>query len=646
MNFNDIVLITEMAKKVKLIGKPMVDYAIMEALLNGDGDHLREISKYLIQPRYIQQIACPDPFFPNSKGVDGEKPLGFINQTNAILNINLNTDPVRNCGLFGSTRSGKSTVMRYFLINHKGKFFAVDFKKDESRRLLNVNKNIGIFNKLFFPLLEIPKNVPYEVHRNSLVMDICQAFGLLTGSEGFCLDALDKTYKKYNFRPTLEDFYRELKLQNAPRNGPEYQFLGRITNRINFLLLSIGNTYYLKEHYFEELIERLDGIVLELDGYPPEIKIFVSLRILSWFYNYASYNRTDPIILAFDEIYPIFNIVLESSIQPSLASYYINTIAARKLSIIGLSQQPCKVSNSFLANTPVKICFRLYDGENISTISRAMNLTREQAQVIPLLKEGQAIILTPECEKPELIQIPYFEILDRSISDNYVRDHMKKLLGENGSRQNNNLKQLSVPNVSEDKEVNIDDFERKFLMSVYLNSFKYKTQHFKDFNLGGYRGEKIIKQMIKKGLIKENEIRTGRRGKPIILLELTDKAFEILNLNKKYNPKEGSLEHRFWKEKVKEWALKEGHKAVIEHNKYGKSVDIVVIEDEKETAIEIQLTERYLIENIREDLKYFDNVIITCHGNLIEEFKKIVKESISEEDLEKIEFRHISEYLQ
>ena len=202
---------------------------------------------------------------------------------------------------------------------------------------------------------------------------------------------------------------------------------------------------------------------------------------------------------------------------------------------------------------------------------------------------------------------------------------MQRITGNENINKNISFKQLPPAIINNDNKPTISDLERQLLMTIHLNPFKYKTQHFKDMNLGGYKGEKIINSMKQKGFIKESEVHTGKRGKPIILLELTDKSYEILNLNHKNNPKDGSIEHKFWKNKIKIFEIEKGNKAVIEHNKYGKCVDIVSINNNEEVAIEVQLSEKYLFENVRDDMKYFNKIIIATHKDKIESFKKVLE---------------------
>ena len=81
-------------------------------------------------------------------------------------------------------------------------------------------------------------------------------------------------------------------------------------------------------------------------------------------------------------------------------------------SIIIIDQEPGKLSNSILANTLCKISFNLGNGKDVSTISRAMNLTREEKRYIDKLKVGHAIIKMKErFSEPIHIRFPLVPII-------------------------------------------------------------------------------------------------------------------------------------------------------------------------------------------------------------------------------------------
>lgn len=80
-------------------------------------------------------------------------------------------------------------------------------------------------------------------------------------------------------------------------------------------------------------------------------------------------------------------------------------------SVIAIDQEPNKISDSIKANTNLKICFTLGNGKDISNISKAMSLTRQEQGMIDKLKVGHAIIkIKDRFNEPVHVKIPHVRI--------------------------------------------------------------------------------------------------------------------------------------------------------------------------------------------------------------------------------------------
>lgn len=69
------------------------------------------------------------------------------------------------------------------------------------------------------------------------------------------------------------------------------------------------------------------------------------------------------------------------------------------------ADQGAQLERALFVNSTTKLCFRLGDGHDIETMRKAMALTREQADYIPKLDTGEAIVRIPK-EDPFVIKTP------------------------------------------------------------------------------------------------------------------------------------------------------------------------------------------------------------------------------------------------
>ncbi len=133
------------------------------------------------------------------------------------------------------------------------------------------------------------------------------------------------------------------------------------------------------------------------------------------------------------------------------------------------------------------------------------------------------------------------------------------------------------------------------------------------YNLLGlnYReGNAAKAEAISKGLIVQHSYHSGKKGGKSMLLEPSKAAFATFKMPPAYeNP--GFL-HRYLQHQVKEAMTAQGFKATLEKSVNGKNIDVVLERDGEKMAVEIAVTDRHELVNVRKDIFQagFDKVVI------------------------------------
>jgi len=166
---------------------------------------------------------------------------------------------------------------------------------------------------------------------------------------------------------------------------------------------------------------------------------------------------------------------------------------------------------------------------------------------------------------------------------------------------------------SQGKELSAE--ERVFLEFVSGHPGMFVTQIYKEFQLSGYKGDKLKEGLIEKGLISQEETREGKGGRLAKILTLTDKGASILKAS--LGGKGGDL-HKQLQVMLKEQAELYGWKAKIEEKILGslETVDVGLRKDEVRVAIEISSTTKadQEIQNIRKCLEAGYDYIVCVSG--------------------------------
>ncbi len=118
------------------------------------------------------------------------------------------------------------------------------------------------------------------------------------------------------------------------------------------------------------------------------------------------------------------------------------------------------------------------------------------------------------------------------------------------------------------------------------------TQLDRQQNLSLYKGHILRNKLAGREYIQAHKIKTGKKGNPLTILEITESGWQYLESIKakveKYKGVGGFI-HCYWQGKIKEWYEQKYKtcKAIIEDKSSGKAVDVGVYFSDKKTAVEV-----------------------------------------------------------
>ena len=160
---------------------------------------------------------------------------------------------------------------------------------------------------------------------------------------------------------------------------------------------------------------------------------------------------------------------------------------------------------------------------------------------------------------------------------------------------------------------------KKLVMLIIAVPFLSTSAYYDLMGLNYREGNAAKTEGIKKKLLIQHNFHSGKRGGKSVLLEPSSAAFAMFKMPAAYeNP--GFL-HRYLQHQVKQAMTSQDYKATLEKCVKGKNVDVVLERDSESIAVEIAVTAKHEVVNVRKDIFQagFDTVVIICKDRKIVE---------------------------
>jgi len=568
---------------------------------------------------------------PEEEVIDGEYRLGkVVYGEREYYPFGLREEEwLRHVGIFGTTGSGKTNCAFLLLWNlvRKGKPFLVFDWKRNYRDLLALDEFSGtkvytigrnVCPLCFNPLIPPPGTNPRSWMKK-LIEVMCHAYFLGEGVAFLLQKAIDRAYSdsgvysgKAEEYPTFEDVLEIL--EGMKVKGRRAQWMDSTMRTLGVLCFGeFGKVLNVRKPYpLGSLLE--ENVILELDSLTNSDKTFFIESLLLWIHHYRLSEKYREVFKHAIFVEEAHHILLRKKQEVS-GSEAITDIILREIRELGeaivlIDQHPSLISMPALGNTYTTICFGLKHRADMSTISESLLLEREQVDFLGQLETGKAIVkLQGRFFKPFLVRFPLFPVKKGIVSDNDIRERMKGI-----SDEREEVRPVSSCERNEGSEITLTDMERRFLEDIARHPVSGVVARYERLGMNRYQGNKLQKELIRKGLISWRPVstRTGRL-KVLVLTEKGKRAIPDVKVEKIFCGN-ASWEHEYWKFRVGEFYRKKGYKVTYEYKlPGGKSVDVVAEKDGKRIAIEIETGKSDAVYNVRKDLEAgFDGVICVC----------------------------------
>jgi hypothetical protein len=646
--------------------------------------YVKYVEKHLKAKQKVKEL-FPNPFEPNptNAAVDGELKLGNVRHSGASFGLNLD-ELNEHVLIAGRAGAGKTTLIYIILIQLLKlgvPFWAFDFKQDY-RHLARTGK-VLVFNwdSFRFNPLRPPLNVNPQVWMQAFTNVFCQVYWLLSGSKGIILEHVKNLYQDYgvfsgsDVFPSMFDLLESLKQHRLERKyGREAGFLESSQNRVNECLLSLGVMLGCDKGFStEELLGK--NVVFELEGLLAENQAFLLNILLRYVFQYRiSNNQRSGLkhVFLFDEAKAVYNREREFSKELGVSeiAQFTSTIREFGEGLVVADQMPTQLADSIKANVYTVICMSQSGGPNIAEMSKAMGLTKEQADACRVLQSDKAsqvfeavVKLNGKWLTPFVTHVIPFKV-EKDVTNADVQNFMSPMLAELNQRLIPRAEYGMILDARKKEELLREADKRKeraeekekvegniliqLLTNIRDHPFIDQKTRIQTLGLQSSSSttDKYFKELIANGFVTVHRIGLGRGQSTKVLYEITGKGADFARMNKVSIPGKGDFKHKFWQHTIKKFFESLGYNAEIE-KRYGfKNVDVGLEMNGNKTAVEVELSPEHLLENVQKDSEAGSELIIVAVPNQrsINAYWKKIK-AYNKDLLKKVEFRVLTDFL-
>jgi hypothetical protein len=580
---------------------------------------------------------------PPEEAADGEYLIGMVSYNEKILYpFGLREDELcQHVGIFGRSGAGKTNAGFILVENllRKGKpMLILDWKRNYRDLLayvkgheflvFTVGRDVSPFQ--FNPLIP-PAGTQPTTWLKKIIEIMAGAFYVGEGVIYLMQKAIDAVYgefgvykgkiKKY---PTMSDVLEWIKGYKA--KGREINWLASTLRTLASLCFGeMGKVINVRNHLgIEEFLKK--NVIMELDALTNTDKTFFIEALLLWIHHYrlAEGDREQfKHCILVEEAHHLF--MKREAARERTTETIMREIRELGESIVIVTQHPSLISIPALGNTYCTLTFNLKHNADVSTAANYMLLENEKKKYLGKLPVGYATVkLQGRWFEPFLIKIPLVRVKKGLVTDKAVKAKMGGYFtySQPVEAKEGDLGGISAAHKSEMGK-DITDIEKGFIIDIVNNPYSGVTKRYKKLNISTKKGNVIKELLIKKGIIKTQQIISGNGW--IVLIGLTKKGEDIARTLgcklEELNGKAG-LEHEYWRYKIGEYFEKRDYKVRMETPVNGEA-DIVAEKDKQRIAVEIETGGHNIprtISNIEKDLKTdFTMVISVATSRSVEE---------------------------
>jgi DNA-binding MarR family transcriptional regulator len=545
-----------------------------------------EIEQYIdllnaqkVKPQVPDEIVLPPPPRAASAGDIFVGDILYAGRRMHPFNIHLK-DLTRHAGIFGSTRSGKTTFA-HLLINELHKkgvpFMVFDWEKSY-RNLVTKYPDVTVFtvgndevNPLFLNFLTVPPGIQLEEYMKSIISIISEDYIGGIGADTMLLHYMEMAYSETG-HPYFQDLSTVIMREIDKDKGRGGRLAGRsglwketVGRQVLFMSKGAAGTINnaSKQHDLADLFSK--NVVLEFGNFhdPHDKKFFIHL-IMNWRAIYMQHAGIHSEQLRQVNFFEEFHNIAMKGKEDNMISTLFREAGKYGLGLVAIDQTPSEIPNAIFANMNTKVAFSLGTAQDITAMAKAMHMPHDQARFFGMLTTGQAIIKANQ-RYPHafLINPPYVDQGD-NIWDTELRERMQ---------QSTDKLSLFQPAISEnrpsqslqkqEKAPPLTPHEKLVLTSIIEHPFAGVEKRIKLLGLHSSEVAKLQDALTTKGFV--TPVWVDRKK----LFELTEAGRTVAQLSKlplKQQKSRGGLEHAYWVAKIAQFLSKLEFQPVSEHS--------------------------------------------------------------------------------
>ena len=341
--------------------------------------------------------------------------IGYLGETNVKVKLDINSLVQKHVCILAKTGSGKSYTagviieelldknVPLLIIDPHGEYSSLKYPNDEGRKLEEFEitpKGYADKVKVF-----VPPNSPFVGSVDgTLVLDetnlnaeeIIELTGLKNPSIQALLYQAIKNLK--GTRYTLQDIIEEVE---QIKHNSKWMLLGALTK------ISESGIFGKKPTPINSLFRRGKATVLDLRGVEPSYQDLIVSRLCTKLFEMRKMGKVEPGMIVIEEAH---NFIPERGYNRAVSTNILRTIASegRKfgLGLMVISQRPARVDKNVISQCNTQIILRVTNPNDINAIKKGIEgITAEMVEEIKRLPPGNALVVSPELERPVIVRI-------------------------------------------------------------------------------------------------------------------------------------------------------------------------------------------------------------------------------------------------
>ncbi len=344
--------------------------------------------------------------------------LGLIEDTAIKVNLDVNSLVQKHCCILAKTGSGKSYTagviieeliergVPMFIIDPHGEYASLREPNDNPDELDRMGI-YGVSPKGYGNRIRVyvPPNSPFMDKADGVLKldglnltpeEIIELTGITNSTQQALLYQAIKNLKGRDY--TIEDIISEVE---ALKHNARFGLLGHLEKILD------SNLFGRDATPIEVLLQKERAVVLDMRGSPPEHQDLIVSRVCSMLFELRKREEVPPGMIVIEEAH---NFIPERGFGRTVSTQILRTIASegRKfgLGLLVISQRPARVDKNVVSQCNTQIILRITNPNDLTAIKKGVEgLTAETVDEIKRLPPGTALVVSPELEKPVIVNI-------------------------------------------------------------------------------------------------------------------------------------------------------------------------------------------------------------------------------------------------